>query len=899
MFKVNEVCRMFFCLGVMAGGVFEAYAMTVVAPDQTPATIVIPVKAGRPLSFAAKELQEYIIQITDVRLDIKHDGASVRGPRILLSCADAPNRQVRTLLPNLDLPAANSDEFLLRIIGGALVIAGGGERAVLYGVYDFLEQVGCRWFGPGEEHVPRKDTIAITELNISEKPFFDFRALELHNGSPAEIIDWMAKVKLNTVWPGFYIPNDDMTVSEADMQRCSIPQMIERGFTIIWGGHVIPFLLPPDKYGEEHPEYFALINGKRLDPDILSSTDDPEKLRVFAAVRHQPCTSNAEAVCVLTENTIKFLKNHEWVDIFRLSANDAVKWCECESCVALEPAPDKKAAFYDTPDRSATYARLTKILNEGSLPGMAPAFDGIQDVLPDRQILYSHYYNMEAIPTDIEGNVMEEVLADPTGVISVWIHYGQENRHAFADPGCPKSKRIESIAKMWKPYYKNALGRTYYFSWNFIQGLPVSMFRKIPDDFRFFKSLGAMGSIDCTTLKPLTMHWRNNQMNFDIYARAMWDANLDVDSVIGDYIQHYYGPASAPMARAWKLIEESWTKYLLHPKFMPEDDVLNKPELAHVKTTNLVVKLHPESWGKLIDGNQFMDIRYLIPNRRVYEEMMGYLRQAERAASNSPESEYAYRVQLLKNVILTFDADKWDYEIFGMYNYGGFRTEHIYSLGDEVKCTVAYGGNNKGDCFWPKPLGTKQFSEVGDSVQVDVRVNTPVTKDFGSYYNQLNPMRREAFGRSRALGPIQTRSLCPGGPGLYQAESQTTKCGVDGTHSAQFFIGDLIDRNTGPNRVIATFHDGGFQTSTKSSRDRVWDFAEYVTLRIKFMAKAPGKYTYRYSYRSAAEWVQLCTFTSQVELPCVAPYFHYTESPATNVDYRHCGLGEFQRFFVS
>jgi len=81
MFKINEGCRIFLCLGVMAGGVFEAHAMTVVAPDQTPVTIVIPVKAGRPLSFAAEEFQEYIIQITDVRLDIEHDGTSVRGAK--------------------------------------------------------------------------------------------------------------------------------------------------------------------------------------------------------------------------------------------------------------------------------------------------------------------------------------------------------------------------------------------------------------------------------------------------------------------------------------------------------------------------------------------------------------------------------------------------------------------------------------------------------------------------------------------------------------------------------------------------------------------------------------------------------------------------------------------------
>jgi hypothetical protein len=35
---------------------------------------------------------------------------------------------------------------MIRTSGGALYIAGGGDRGVLYGVYDLLERFGCRWF---------------------------------------------------------------------------------------------------------------------------------------------------------------------------------------------------------------------------------------------------------------------------------------------------------------------------------------------------------------------------------------------------------------------------------------------------------------------------------------------------------------------------------------------------------------------------------------------------------------------------------------------------------------------------------------------------------------------------------------------------------------------------------
>ena len=59
------------------------------------------------------------------------------------------------MVPNSELPAEDSDTFITRTADNTLVIAGGNERAVLYGVYDILERVGCRWYGPGEEYVPK------------------------------------------------------------------------------------------------------------------------------------------------------------------------------------------------------------------------------------------------------------------------------------------------------------------------------------------------------------------------------------------------------------------------------------------------------------------------------------------------------------------------------------------------------------------------------------------------------------------------------------------------------------------------------------------------------------------------------------------------------------------------
>ena len=617
----------------------RAAKLTLIGRKQQPVTIVYP-PGGRVARFAATELQKYLDQMTGQRPAVSSNPTS-KGQLLFLINADAVPDDAK--VPKKLLPEVGTDAFAIRTYDDRMVIAGGSERAVLFGVYDFLERVGCRWFGPLEEHVPKVETLEIPALDIHEKPALRWRGLEFIAGSDPACVDWMTKLKLNAAWPEKYIPNKDMSASRAQMEATAVPAMIDRGLTIMWGGHILPQLLSPETYAD-HPDYFAKIGeSKRLDPNV------------DYANRTQLCTSNDEAMRELTQNVVRFLKSHPWIDVLFIWAGDTTEWCGCKNCRALEASPDRKSNFGGL-DRSASYSRMIKIINEGSQPGMRLKFDGVQQIVPDRRIAFNHYYNLEDLPLDGKGRVRKEVLPGRS-VLSAVDAYRQCDRHAFDDEDCPKGKRIRPIARMWAPHYPESVSWSYYWSWNFMKGLPISMVNKIPRDFQFVRSLGINGVIDNVSLVPSTMHhfdhrpdlfvtdhWRYNILNFYIYGKAAWNPDLDVDVAVSDFIERYYGPAAAPMKEFWTLMEQGWVQFGRMPEFMPDDELLQRPETIH-------------GW--------VLNIRHVIPNRRIFDRLSARLQEARFLAASASDQPlkvkympYLERVQLLERAIAVWPSTK-------------------------------------------------------------------------------------------------------------------------------------------------------------------------------------------------------------------------------------------------
>ena len=96
--------------------------------------IVVSAQASTSEQTAARELQQYIEEISGVRLPLTSDGKA-RGRRILIGFSPA----VATLT-GVQAPAANDESFTYRTLGRDLLIYGGSQRGTMYGVFTFLEK---------------------------------------------------------------------------------------------------------------------------------------------------------------------------------------------------------------------------------------------------------------------------------------------------------------------------------------------------------------------------------------------------------------------------------------------------------------------------------------------------------------------------------------------------------------------------------------------------------------------------------------------------------------------------------------------------------------------------------------------------------------------------------------
>ncbi len=84
-----------------------------------------------------------------------------------------------------------------------------------------------------------------------------------------------------------------------------------------YGGHSHNVAIPPDKYFNEHPEYFALVKGKRY----------------THPVRPQYCLSNPEVQDLIYKELLR--KLDEGYDYAQLGQSDGFIPCECDKCKAL------------------------------------------------------------------------------------------------------------------------------------------------------------------------------------------------------------------------------------------------------------------------------------------------------------------------------------------------------------------------------------------------------------------------------------------------------------------------------------------------------------------------------------------------------------------------------------
>lgn len=212
-------------------GTAEA-VVSLVQDGKTSAVIIAAEDQTEEGKSAIDDLVNYVQQSTGAVLS--KDSASVNGR---LELHIGPTDYVESL--NLSLEDLDLDGFrILFPDPDRIVLIGNTSRGTEYAIYEFIERyVGVRWLFPGElgTYVPETRNLDIPSTEVISKPTFISRTI-----SNMQSVDRGQPIG---VW----------------LQR-------QRRHWTISHHHNLDKLFPPEQYVASHPEFFAVINGKRVIP---------------------------------------------------------------------------------------------------------------------------------------------------------------------------------------------------------------------------------------------------------------------------------------------------------------------------------------------------------------------------------------------------------------------------------------------------------------------------------------------------------------------------------------------------------------------------------------------------------------------------------------------------------
>ena len=170
----------------------ELRAGELVLADQGNTRYVVAVTSGatQPERHAAKELSQFLEQVTGARFRVVDAGTHAGGPMLLVGAgAEAIERIGEGKLRGL-----GQEGLVIESVGESIVLAGGRPRGTLYAVYTFLEDtVGCRWYSPKVTAIPRRPTLAIHEQHVRRVPSLEYREPYCHSTLNA---DWALRNKV-------------------------------------------------------------------------------------------------------------------------------------------------------------------------------------------------------------------------------------------------------------------------------------------------------------------------------------------------------------------------------------------------------------------------------------------------------------------------------------------------------------------------------------------------------------------------------------------------------------------------------------------------------------------------------------------------------------------------------
>jgi hypothetical protein len=432
----------------MVAGCGPGGKLTLMSGGKSGYVICVADTGNHQIMRAANLLQSYLKKIGGAEIPVKAGLTEIPAKAIVI---------------NPDARTGHEDDFSIVTEKQQIIITGGTHKGCIYGVVDLLEkQLGCRLFAPGFEVVPKMDRIRVQNLNVKDGPVNEYRNVYGRFTEDENYRDW---------------------------QRIDVVQDI---FADGYYVHTMNRLVPWEEYFQKHPEYFAMMNGKRI--------------------IDQPCLSNPEVLKIALKKLETDIPLQPGKQVWSVSQNDNFSYCQCDACKKI-------------------------IAEEGSPAGPVIRFvNEVAKRFPDKIISTLAYQysrqapkvtkpadNVQIMLCTIELNRSQPIAEDPRSVsfLKDIVDWGKIAKHIY----------------LWD-YTVNFSHHTTPFPNMHVLQPNIQLFVK-NNVFSHFQQSNTDTGHEFSELKSYLL------------ARLLWNPNINADSVITDFTNGYYG-AAAPFVRMYR-----------------------------------------------------------------------------------------------------------------------------------------------------------------------------------------------------------------------------------------------------------------------------------------------------------------------------------------------------------
>ena len=287
--------------------------------------------------------------------------------------------------------------------------------------------------------------------------------------------------------------------------------------------HSVHWLVPYERYGAEHPEYYALVDGGR---DTDRRGGGP-----------QLCVTNPEVARIAAESVHRYLAEHPDAQNVSVSQADTDRYCRCEACEAINR-------------------------REGTPMGAHLAFvnavaELVEPAYPEVKIGTLAYWYTRRPPATIRPRANVQIQLCSIECCTL---------HAIDDPACPRNRAFCQDLADWQGICGDIWVWNYNTNFRYYD-LPFPNLRSIGPNVRYFLR---------NNVKGLFMQANGNGLSGELsdlrnylIARLIWNPALDDRAVLEEFVRLHYRAAAGPILACIDMFHDHAAQAGVHPTCFP------------------------------------------------------------------------------------------------------------------------------------------------------------------------------------------------------------------------------------------------------------------------------------------------------------------------------------------